>query len=349
MATATTDAELEGKLRFLLQAENYPEPTQRVEAVETHMSWVFLADRFAYKLKKPVRLPFLDFSTIERRRHFCLEEIRLNQRLAPRVYIGVVPLIGGSAGILSLGGPLQAIQGRRVADWLVKMHRLPAAGMLDYAIRHKMVKSEDLERLAERLVAFYCAAPVIDVTAGEYRLRFEAAVRENWEALRQAGDILPQGHLEQVHLRQIAFVDTSPWLLEQRALARKIVEGHGDLRPEHVFLGSDPQIIDCLEFHAAFRALDPVDELAFFGMECEVLGAPAAGDHILERYCRATDDNPPPQLLDFYRSYRACVKAKLAFWHVRDPGVRDGARWRALARRYLGLAEGYARSLPPAS
>jgi aminoglycoside phosphotransferase family enzyme len=331
---------LKAKIETLLHAATYPEPTRRVESVETHMSWVFLTDRFAYKLKKPVRLAFLDFSTIEQHRHFCIEEVRLNQRLAPRIYIGVVPLTVAMGGALSLGGK------GTVADWLVKMHRIPATGMLDHAIRRGTVRDQDLQVFADRLVAFYRAAPAIDMMAREYRLRFEAAVRENWQALAHGRDLLPPAQVERVHGRQLAFLESSPWLLEERALARRIVEAHGDLRPEHVFLGADPQVIDCLEFHAAFRALDPVDELAFFGMECEVLGAGAIGRLVLGHYCRDLEDDPPPPLLDFYRCYRACIKAKLAYWHLRNPEVRDKARWPDVAKRYLGFAERYGQSLP---
>jgi aminoglycoside phosphotransferase family enzyme len=328
------------KLRFLLLPASYPEPTRHVEAVETHMSWVFLTDRFAYKLKKPVLLPFLDFSTIERRKHFCSEEIRLNERLAPRVYIGTVPLTADAAGGLSLAGPGSPV------DWLVKMHRLPARMMLDQAIQRGTAGGEDLQRLARLLVGFYRGARVVDMNGREYRQRFEADVATNLAELVRAGEVLADGQVESVHRRQRAFLDSSPWLLEQRATARHVVEAHGDLRPEHVFLGADPQIIDCLEFHPRFRIMDPADELAFFGMECEILGSPEIGAAVFERYCRGLDDRPSPLLLDFYRCYRACVKAKLAIWHVRDPEVREPARWPIVARRYLELAEGYAAGLP---
>ena len=330
---------LRTKVHFLRQTAVYPEPTQHVDTIETHMSWVFLTDRFAYKLKKPVRLPFLDFSTVERRRHFCFEEIRLNQRLAPRIYIGVVPLIAERDGALSLGGTGGAV------DWLVKMHRVSIDCMLDHAIRHDRLRDQDLHALADCLIDFYRAAPAIDLTPREYRQRFESAVGENWEVLRQARDILPESRVADIHRRQLAFIDASPWLLEERAAARRIVEAHGDLRPEHVMLGADPQIIDCLEFHTPFRVLDPLDELTFLGMECELLGAVQIGSLVLGRYCRALEDDPAPQLLDFYGCYRASVKLKLAYWHLVDPSVRDTARWPPIARRYLEFAERRKRGL----
>jgi len=337
---ATDAIELSRKVDFLSRPESYPEPTRRVELVETHMSWVFLTDRFAYKLKKPVRLPFLDFSTLARRRHFCREEVRLNQRLAPLVYIDALRLVESPDGGLAIGGA-----GRPV-EWLVKMHRLPARTMLDHAIRRGSVRNEDLDRLAERLTAFYGSAEAVDIGAREYRRRFEADVAANLREFRRSQDIVEWAKVEQLHRRQLAFLDSVPWLLEQRATTRKIIEAHGDLRPEHVSLGPEPQIIDCLEFQRRFRIMDPADELAFFAVECEMLGAPEIGA-LVERQCRAgLRDDPAPTLLRFYRCYRACVKAKLAIWHLTDPQVRDPARWPALARRYLDLAETYARDLP---
>jgi uncharacterized protein len=333
------DADLAAKVRFLLQPASYPEPTRRVSAIETHMSWVFLTDRHAFKLKKPIRLAFLDFSTLERRRHFCEEEIRLNRRLAPAVYIGTVPIAGGTGGSMSIGGTGPAV------DWLVKMHRLPADRMLDQAIRLGRASTEDVDRLARRLADFYRAAPPVVIVALDYRRRFESWVAENLNELRHCEPILPASVVERVHSIQLGIIRDMPELFENRVKNHRIVEAHGDLRPEHVCLGPDPQVIDCLEFNREFRVLDPVDELAFFGLECEMLGAPDIGKRVLDRYRHDTGDDPPPGLVSFYESYRACLRAKIAIWHVREPDGRDVAKWPALAERYLALADVYAERL----
>lgn len=332
-------ADLAAKVRFLLQPASYPDRTREVRAIETHMSWVFLTDRHAHKLKKAVRLAFLDFSTLERRKHYCEEEIRLNRRLAPAAYIGTVPLTVGQGGQLSLGGPGPAI------DWLVKMHRLPADRMLDRAIEEGRASADDVDRFARRLAAFYAIAPPVEISAHGYRSRFEAWVAENHRELRQCEPILPVGAVERVHAIQLATLRDAPSLFDSRVAERRIVEAHGDLRPEHVCLGPPPEVIDCLEFNLEYRQLDPVDELGFFALECEMLGAPAIGELVLECYRDETGDDPPPALLDFYKSYRACVRAKIAIWHVREPDGRDAAKWPALAQRYLRLADEYAERL----
>src|SRR5690606_17535290 len=146
---------LAAKVHWLQQPATYPHAPQRIDAIETHMSWVFLADEYVYKLKKPVRRDFLDFSTLEARHRNCEEELRLNRRLAPEVYLNVVPLTIDAAGTVRLGG-----QGE-VLDWLVRMRRLPAECMLDYAIRHGTVRDDEIRRLALRLAEFYAASAPI--------------------------------------------------------------------------------------------------------------------------------------------------------------------------------------------
>ncbi|MGZ3505397.1 MAG: hypothetical protein ACXWNJ_15870 [Vulcanimicrobiaceae bacterium] len=341
MARELTD--LDAIVTFLLQPISYPEPTRAVEAVETHMSWVFLTDRFAYKLKKPVRLPYLDFSTVDLRKHYCEEEIRLNVRLAPRVYICTLPITLGANRVMTVGGSGFAI------DWLVKMHRLPADRMLDRAIERGTFTADEIERLACLLSAFYREAPHFALRASMYRRRLEADVTANLEDLRKAEKIVARHRVERIHTAQIAFLHRRGKLFEQRVNERHIVEAHGDLRPEHVLLGPDPQIIDCLEFNAEFRTLDAADELAFFAMECEMLGAPAVGTTVFDRYRRDNDDAAAAGLLEFYKCYRACLRSKLAIWHLEEPNVRHPERWPELARRYLDLADIYSRRLAEGS
>jgi aminoglycoside phosphotransferase family enzyme len=332
---------LDAKVDFLLQPESYPEPTLKVEAVETHMSWVFLTDQFAYKLKKPAKTSFLDYSTVELRRHFCEEEVRLNQRLAPAVYLSTVAITRRD-GEMVVGGDGPAI------DWLVKMRRLPRDRMLDQAIRNRSFTHDEIDRLAVRLSTFYRNAPPVPLSVFEYRQRLEIAVAANLEELRKAGDVLAREHVDRVHSAQLAFLHRNSALLDRRVEGGHVVEAHGDLRPEHVCLGTAPQVIDCLEFNAQLRTLDPVDELAFFAIECEALDAPEIGTIVSARYRTETSDDPPPQLVDFYKSYRAALWSKLSIWHLWEPRVRDPARWPGQARRYLDLARTYAERLSSA-
>lgn len=330
---------LDAKLAFLRQPGSYPDPTKRVDVIETHMSWVFLTDHFVYKLKKPVQLPFLDFSTLELRKHFCEEEIRLNLRLAPKVYLETIAITAAPGNGFSLGDKGVAV------DWLVKMKRLPTERMMNYAIMNRTIDDKNVVQIAAMLAKFYQSASPIDLTAAEYKSRFMREVFANFVALAESQSILPREEVNHVHNAQLTFLGSSPSLLEERAAQRHIIEAHGDLRPEHVFLGPEPQIIDCLEFNFDYRCLDPVDELCFLSMECEMLGAPEIGRIMLDEYCRLSDDCPPSSLLDFYKCHRACLRSKLSFWHLRDLQIREPERWPIQARAYLKLAGLYADRL----
>jgi len=137
---------------------------------------------------------------------------------------------------------------------------------------------------------------------------------------------------------QLVFLEQHHALIDQRVLQGRIVEGHGDLRPEHICLTADPAIIDCLEFSRELRIADPADELAFLALECERLGKPIVARWFLETYTRVTGDEPPRALMQFHRTYRALRRAKIAAWHLQDPSVRDPDKWRERARCYVALA-----------
>ena len=328
---------LEDKVAFLKRPESYSDSPGAVEAVETHIAWVFLTDRYAYKLKKPVRYPYLDFRTLAARRRDAEEEVRLNRRLAPGVYLGVVALTAGRAGGLALEGAETPV------EWLVKMRRLPRETMLDFAIASRTLDAGALDGVAERLAAFYGAAKPVVFPPGAYRRRFEREIEANARATAEPRYGLPAAVITATAAAQRRFLLRRGDLLEARSAAGRIVEGHGDLRPEHVSLGPPPAIIDCVEFNRDFRLLDPADELAYLGMECERLGAETLGPRLLTRYGMLTGDQPPAALVDFYKSFRALLRAKLAAWHLDDRAVPYPSQWFNRAKAYLALAERYAR------
>jgi len=323
---------LDHQVACLRRAESYPAPTSHVEAVETHMSWVFLTDRHAYKLKKPVRHAFLDFSTLAARKAHCDEELRLNRRLAPDVYLDVVALNADASGRLALAGDGAPV------EWLVKMRRLPRDCMLDAALSRGAVRDEEIAALAEVLSAFYGSLAPIGMSLAEYRERLARDVEACRQELRTPAHKLPAALFEGTVERLLGFVALESDLLEARLQAGRIVEGHGDLRPEHVCLLERPVVIDCLEFNREFRVLDVADELAYLAMECARLGAPSIGGKIFTACCERMSDRVPPRLFHFYCAYRALVRAKIAAWHSKDVPAAEIEKWRARARQYLALA-----------
>lgn len=329
---------LAAKVRFLSRPASYGNGVDTVELRETHMSCVFLAGERVYKLKKPVRFPYLDFSTLARRAAACRAEIRLNRRLAPDVYLGVVPLTL-AAGELALGGAGE------VVDHLVAMRRLPEGATLEQALRHGAPSLRQLDHLAETLGHFYAHATRV-LQSGETeiaaRLRMLAV---DGGLLQDARFALPQGPLHNVAAVLRRFIAGRRQLLLDRVRARLFVDAHGDLRPEHIWLTEPPIIIDCLEFDARLRALDPLDEIAFLHLECERLGRRDVGERIRKVLARPLADDPADGLFLFYRCQRALLRARLAIAHLLDAHPRTPEKWPAQARAYIALAAADARRL----
>lgn len=322
---------LEVKVTFLRSPEAYEERPDAVEAVETHMSWVFLTERRAYKLKKPIRYDVLDFSTLWRRRRSCLREVRLNRRLAHDVYRGVVPLTLEATEKLAIGG-----DGRPV-DWLVEMNRLPASLMLDRLIADGAVTRSRVEPAARMLARFYQHALPTIVEEESYRDHLQEGVIADRDELVRPGYRLPAAHVRHAADVQLRYLHEASEVFDRRVREGRIVEGHGDLRPEHICLTDPPSIFDCLEFSRELRMLDPADELSFLGLECRRLGAPRVGGWFLDVYRDMTGDAPPDDLLSFYRRFRALRRAKIALWHLREPEIEAADRWRERAEWYVRI------------
>jgi len=334
---------LDEKVAFLTTPDAYPDAPDAVGSIQTHMAWVFLTEQHAYKLKKPVAYDELDFTTLERRQWACAEEVRLNRRLAGDVYRGIVPLTTGPRGALHLGGDGE------VVDWLVKMQRLPADRMLDALIEQGRASSEEVhagvQAAVHKLTRMYAAASPIAFGPEAYVRHFHEQVRSAAAALMRSPYHIDRDTVQAVFEQQRDALRRAPDLLGARAREQHIVEGHGDLRPEHVCLVADPVVFDCIEFERALRVLDPVDELSFLGMECEYLGAPALGTLALKTYVSAMNDPVSDRLVHFYRSYRALKRAQIAVRHTRRPGTADEAKWSHQASAYLELATQYANRL----
>jgi len=322
---------LEEKVAFLSRPEAYPDVAGRVEAKQTHRSWIFLTATHAWKLKKPVRTEYLDFSTPDARRRDCVKEVRLNRRLARDVYRGVVTLNSGRQGHLQLNAPGQPV------DWLVCMRRLPSDRMLDEVIARRAVDEEDVLRLASLLAGFYKRSVPVRIAGPEYRRRLAAHLESARNELLKPEYRLPSNVVEDTGF-ELEFLRQNQALFDNRVQAGKIIDAHGDLRPEHICLEPcQPVIIDCLEFNRNLRILDAVSEITFLALECERLGAPNIGRLILNKYSEETGDRPSEKLLAFYKSYHACVRAKIAVWHLKDNGIRDRDTWITKATDYLSV------------
>lgn len=312
----------------------YPHQPTSVELKETHISWIFLTGDFVYKGKKPVKFDFLDFSTLELRKLACEDEVRLNRRLAPDAYLGVVP-VTLAGGQVQIGGSGPAV------EWLVHMRRFPVEEALDQRFWRGDLQECEIARLAQTLTAFYQQLQPADISAAQYRSRFVQHVQQNRVELLAAAHHLPAEQIQRIHAAQLQLLHLQPELFAARVAAGCVVEGHGDLRPEHICLTDPPIIFDCIEFSREFRTLDVADEMAFLASECDHLGASWVGRELIAQISRSLPEPIPPGLLDFYKSYRACVRAKVAALRADQlTGIQQDAAI-CQARNYLLQAENY--------
>ncbi len=324
--------ELVAKVAALRESATYPERPVRIEVIETHMSYVFLTPEYAYKLKKPVRYDYLDFSTLEARARNCREELALNQVLAPGVYLDVVSLAVDAQGRPALGGAGEPV------EWLVKMRRLPSECMLDRRLRERTATTDEIRRLAGVLARFYRDSSPALTDSAAYCADYARKLEANSAALTDPRFGLPAELATEVCVRLARFLARAGDVLARRVAEGRIVDGHGDLRPEHVCLETRPVVFDRLEFNRVFRLVDAADELASLSMECERLGAPIVEAELFERYGETTGDSPPDELLHFYAAYRACLRARLAILHTQELAPAGWQRWQSLATDYLQLA-----------
>lgn len=308
-------------------------PSGTVERIETHKSWVFLTDRYAYKMKKPVRDRHVDLGTLERRHRHCRMELRLNRRLAPNVYLGVAPLTVDAEGEVQVEG------GGEPVEWLIKMRRLPAERMLSRLIASQAVTAGDLRRVGAVLAHFYRAKAPVPVNPGEHLAWLKARIADHREALAEPHLALRVERVGRVHEALDRFVEAESSTIERRIHDARIVEAHGDLRPEHICIEERPAIFDCLEFDRGLRLMDPADELAFLSMECERLGAPFVGPVIVDEYERIAGDRCPHALARFYKCFRATLWAWLAATRARDSDPAAQSKWGRRAGEYLALAD----------
>ena len=270
----------------------YPERPSSVEFRQTHISCVFLAGQSVYKIKKPVRFSFVDYSTLELRYQFCHDEVRLNRRLTPRVYLGVFPIVRSPQGFALGPEPVEQFD-PAAAEYAVKMRRLPDERSLERLVRAKQVKGAEMRAIAQVLAKFHAeAARDQSMRYGSPEAVAEVVSRNLEECRRFVGDTIRETEFERIARFNRGFVEANRELLQRRASNGMIREGHGDLRSEHICITSEIDIIDCVEFSERLRYADIASDLAFLLMDLDRLGAPALGSASTAHRLHGTDRRP---------------------------------------------------------
>ncbi|MCR6640637.1 MAG: hypothetical protein NVV82_16950 [Sporocytophaga sp.] len=332
MSNRSHDISTSEIVEFLSDSSHFPEYTNKVVLKETHMSYVFITDNFVYKMKKPVSYPFLNLSTLDKRQKNCLEETASNKALAPDIYIGIVPL-----SITDTGLKLEA-QGTAI-EWFVKMIRLPDQKMLDYRLREGTINIEEITSLGKKLSAFYKQSRKIEIHEQAYLHRLETFLSDNIESLRNPLFEITGEMLDNIKTLQLDFMQRNEQHLRSRS--SRIIEVHGDLKPEHISFLKEPVIIDALEFNPDFKIQDPVEELAYLSLECDMLGNNQIEKKLFEIYENELQDHYYKGLVPFYKSIRATLRALLSFRHLFDDHRNDPLKWKHKGLNYLMRAQKY--------
>ncbi len=331
---------LPGFIKALMQPQVYEHPAAEIQLVQTHISYVLLAGDFVYKFKKPVDFGFLDFSTLEKRHHCCEQELLLNRRLCPDIYLGLVTVTEEGDGF-ALNGPGQ------VVEYGVKMVRMPEERMMVNLVRAGRVGRPEIDALVEVLVPFYRRAERSPEIDGYGTARSVGVnVLENFE---QTEGFIGGGAIDRHRFDTIAawareFLEHEQ-RFEARIAAGRIRDCHGDLYSANICLADKVYIYDCIEFNRRFRYCDVASDIAFLAMDLDFHGLQELSSYCIDRFCELSQDPGIMDMLNFYKCYRAYVRGKIGLFTAADPTVDEEAKQAAIenAARYFALAESYTR------
>jgi aminoglycoside phosphotransferase family enzyme len=326
--------------KALLNPEIYPDRPPVIKSIETHISLLFLTGNHVYKLKKPVDFGFLDFTSLEKRKFFCEQEVKLNRRLSPAIYLGVVRITRQGDGIRleGKGEPM---------EYAVKMKQIPEEKLMDKLLEKKQVTPKMIEAVSEKLVKFYFAAETSELIKSFAKPeRVKQDTDENFEQTEKYIDVtISREVYEEVKKKTNDFFRRNERIFQQRIASDRIRDCHGDLRLEHIFWGDEISIFDCIEFNQRFRYTDVAADIAFLAMDLDYHGREDLSEHLIRAYVGESGDHDLMEVLDFYKCYRAYVRGKVESFRLDDPHIPEREKEEALKRagKYFSLAHRYAQ------
>ena len=333
-------SELPPLVQALFKSAAYPDSPRSIELVQTQISYVFLVDDLVYKIKKPVDFGFLDFTTLEKRKHFCEKEVELNRRLCPDIYLGVLTLTEDN-GSFKIGGRGE------VVEYAVNMRLLPRRLMMDVLLPQNKVTPDMIRQVADILVEFHRHAATgceINSIGG-----IDSVIKNTTENFEQTsnhvGTTVPREMYQRIRDFNEGFIKGNASLFRERVDKGRIRDCHGDLHAAHICFGDKICIYDCIEFIDRFRYIDVASEIAFLAMDLDRYGRQDLSALFVDSYIAASGDKDILRLLNFYKCYRACVRAKIGCQQYDDPYILAAEKEKILAttRAYFQLAESYTR------
>ena len=326
--------------KALLNPAIYPDRPGNVGFLETHISLLFLTGNYVYKVKKPVNFGFLDFSSLVKRKFFCEQEVKLNRRLAPTLYLGVVK-VTELKGRVSLDGEGE------VTEYAVLMKQIAEEQLMDKLLDKKQLTAKMIEAVSKKLVRFYATAETNDMIKGFAKPeRIKQDTDENFgQTEKYIAVTISRDVYEEVKKKTNHFFRTQEKIFLNRIDSDKIRDCHGDLRLEHIFWGEEIAIFDCIEFNQRFRYTDVAADMGFLAMDLDYHGREDLSEHLIRAYIGESGDYELMDVLDFYKCYRAYVRGKVESFRLDDlnmPG-RENREALARAQEYFNLSYRYAQ------
>ena len=323
----------------LMKPSALPDSTENISLIQTHISFVLIADDFVYKIKKAVDFGFLDFSTLEKRKYYCNQEIDLNRRLAKEIYIGVLP-------IMFDGRSHKIGKGRgEVVEYAVKMKRIPHDLLMKTMFEKGTLKNEHIEKVARTLANFHLTAyQSSDIDKFGYPEVFKKSTDENFQQTKKyTGITIEKSAFDTIKDWTDDFFIKNRSLFLDRISSKKIRDCHGDLHMEHICLTDPISVFDCIEFNERFRYNDVLADIAFLLMDLEYRGSSDFADILWKYYAGITDCSDMETLLRFYKVYRAYVRGKVTSFQIDDENISPPKKEEAIqiAKSYFQLARHY--------
>jgi len=335
--TTTPDRQSQQLIAFLESRESYPHKPTEVRAIQTHISWVFIASPFVFKIKKPVNLGFLDFSTLEKRHYFCRREIELNQRLCPEIYLDVVPIYEADSGF-------SFKPSGNVVDYAVKMKELPRGWFLNELLEKNLVGEKEIDRVISVLHRFYQAeTPTPEIEQWGTPEKLKISTNENFTQVEPfIGKTISPVAFEAIRHYTNQFYFANENLFRERIEQDRILDCHGDLRLDHVHLAPETTaIFDCIEFNDRFRSIDIANDLAFLAMDFDFKHRSDLGNLFLRNAARDLGDVGMLRIANFYKCYRAFVRGKVESIQATEKETEKPREHEKQAARYFHLALRY--------
>lgn len=328
---------------FMKDPKSYNEITESVEHKQTHISHVFLIKDYVYKIKKPVNFGFLDFSTLEKRKAFCEEEVRLNKRLCPNLYLGVVPITleeeEDDDFVIDGDG--------EIVEYAVKMKRMPEEAIMSNMLKEEKITKNHLKTIAKKLSEYYKESPQNDTIRSFGTVeKIKAKTDENFEQTEKySGDLFEKDKYEYIKEATNRFFEKNQELFEQRIKDGKTVAFHGDLHTGNIFVtDKEINIFDCIEFNKPFRMGDVAEDISFLAMDLDFIDHQYFSKYFISKYVDFSQDYLIYSLLDFYKCYRAYVRAKVSGFMLDDPNFPEELKpgLKKDAQKYFNMAYDYA-------